>query len=290
MPLDEFQKAIAAVLSANRDTGSPFAGGAVIQQHGFRLSNDQDIFTGWDLEDIAGRDIATLENAGYTVSVGRVRDGFRECIVSRPAAGRTVLQWTHGLSREFYRPVPDELFGFRLHFADLAVNKALAAGNRMVVRDFIDLWMLDRHAIPLWRSVCAAPGKDPEFSPQSLLEEIARNWHFARIRDEDSYDTTFDIPLENMGTELRASIAEARLVLDALPEGRYGCLQVASDGLAVVSRADERGGRWVAPQPGGCMPSFEGIDREMIARLIAEYGPEGSRYTKGGGHRSDDGT
>ena len=279
MPLDEFQKAIAAVLSANRDTGSPFAGGAVIQQHGFRLSNDQDIFTGWDLEDVAGRDISTLEDAGYTVSPGRVRDGFRECIVAKPAVGRTVLQWTHGLSREFYRPVPDELFGFRLHFADLAVNKALAAGNRMVVRDFVDLWMLDRHVIPLWRIVCAAPGKDPDFSPQSLLEEISRNWHFARARDEASYHATFDISLEEMGTGFRASIREAHTVLDVLPEGRYGRLQIAADGLAEVSRADEPGGGWFAPQPGGCMPSFDGVDSEMIAGLIAEYGPEGSRYT-----------
>jgi len=175
------------------------------------------------------------------------------------------------------------LFGFRLHFADLAVNKALAAGNRMVVRDFIDLWMLDRHVIPLWRIICAAPGKDSDFSPQSLLEEISRNWHFARARDEVSYDATFDISLEEMGGGLRASIREARQVFDVLPENSYGRLQVASDGLAAVSRAVEPVGSWVAPLPGGCMPSFQGIDREMIAGLIAEYGPEGSRHTKGGG-------
>ena len=45
MPLDEFQKSVIAVVSRNRDSGSPFAGGAVIQQHGFRLTEDQDIFT-----------------------------------------------------------------------------------------------------------------------------------------------------------------------------------------------------------------------------------------------------
>ncbi len=289
MPLDEFQKAITAVLSANRDAASPFAGGAVIQRHGFRLSNDQDIFTGWDLEDVAERDMATLESAGYTVSPERIRDGFRECIVSRPAVGRTILQWTHGLSREFYRPVPDELFGFRLHFADLAVNKALAAGNRMVVRDFADLWMLDRHVIPLWRIVCAAPGKDPDFSPQSLLEDISRNWHFARARDEGSYDVTVDVSPEEMGAGLRASIREARFVLDILPEDRYGHLQIGSDGLVAVSKEPMPGGRWIAPQPGGCMPSFDGIDHEMIARLIAEYGPEGSRYTEDVGDLFTDG-
>ena len=45
MPLDEFQKGVIAVISHNRGPGSPFAGDAVIRQHGFRLSEDQDIFT-----------------------------------------------------------------------------------------------------------------------------------------------------------------------------------------------------------------------------------------------------
>ena len=45
MSLDEFQKGVIAVISRNRDPGSPFASGAVIKQHGFRLSEDQDIFT-----------------------------------------------------------------------------------------------------------------------------------------------------------------------------------------------------------------------------------------------------
>ncbi len=45
MPLDGFQNDVIAVISRNRDPGSPFAGGGVIQQHGFRLTEDQDIFT-----------------------------------------------------------------------------------------------------------------------------------------------------------------------------------------------------------------------------------------------------
>ena len=48
------------------------------------------------------------------------------------------------------------------------------------------------------------------------------------------------------------------------------------------------GGNWVDPKVGGAMPSFAGTDSEMIAELIAEYGPEGSRYT-GGKPAVDDG-
>ncbi len=160
MPLDKFQKAVTAVISRNRDAASPFAGGGVIQQHGFRLTEDQDIFTTGEepLDRLVQADRAALEAAGFAVRPGRRYSGFRECKVMKPMTGTTVLQWTAGLAREFYAPVPDELFGFRLHLADLAVNKALAAAGRMRKRDFADLWMLDRHVMPLWRMACAALG------------------------------------------------------------------------------------------------------------------------------------
>ena len=31
--------------------------------------------------------------------------------------------------------------------------------------------------------------------------------------------------------------------------------------------------------PGGALPAFAGMDSEMIAGMIAEHGPEGSRHT-----------
>ena len=178
MPLDDFQKAVTAVVSRNRSDGSPFAGGAVIQQHGFRLSDDQDIFTddGDRLDRLVAADRAVLEAEGYTVRETRSYAGFRECAVMKPMVGTTVLQWTAALGREFYAPVPDPLFGRRLHFADLATNKALAAAGRMMKRDFVDLWMLDRHVMPLWRIACAAPGKDAGLNPFSLIEDAALNW------------------------------------------------------------------------------------------------------------------
>ena len=47
----------------------------------------------------------------------------------------------------------------------------------------------------------------------------------------------------------------------------------------MTGRESEKGGRWVAPHRGGALPAFEGIDGEMIAGLISEYGPDGSRHT-----------
>ena len=283
MPLDEFQKGVIAVISRNRSPGSPFAGGAVIQQHGFRLSEDQDIFTASEepLDKLVQADRAALESAGYTVRPARSYSGFRECKVMKPLVGTTVLQWTVALAREFYAPVPDRQFGYRLHLADLAVNKALAASGRMRKRDFVDLWMLDRHVMPLWRMACAAPGKETDLNPFSLIEDASFNWSVTVRRDHpgDQLTLTTEFSLEEIGGGLRNAMRNARLILRDVDPECYGRLQVGDAGQPVTDREITDGGTWKSPRPGGALPAFAGMDSEMIAGLIAEYGPEGSRYT-----------
>lgn len=283
MPLDEFQQDVIAVVSRNRDSGSPFAGGAVIQQHGFRLTGDQDIFTADDesLDDLVQADRAALEAAGFTVHPRRSYSGFRECLVTKPMTGTTVLQWTAALAREFYEPVPDPQFGYRLHIADLAVNKALAAASRTKKRDFVDLWMLDRHVMPLWRMACGAPGKETDLNPFSTIESISLNWSMTVRRDDpaDQLMLTVDVPLEEIGSGLRNAMREARLVLPDIPPEHYGRLQLDDVGRPVAAREITPGGIWKAPVPGGALPAFADADSEMIAGLIAEYGRAGSRYT-----------
>ncbi len=231
-----------------------------------------------------------MRNAGYNAFAQDAYTGFREYLVTGPS-GRTTVQWTRGLSQEFYRPVPDPLFGYRLHFVDLAVNKVLASGSRMAIRDFVDLWMLDRHVIPLWRMVCAAPGKDRDFSPLSLVERMSRNWHFARIGGggtDDRYVPTYDIPLDDMGADIRDSILGTGVFLDRVSHEFYGRLQVDDEGRPILSREmDPDAGRWMDPRSGGGLPSFPGIDDEMVAGLIAEYGRDGTRYTMDTGTASE---
>ena len=280
MPLDDFQLGIVSALRNSRDERSPIAGGAAIQCHGFRLTDDLDIFVAAEaLDEIARQDKKILESAGYLVVPKEPYAGFRECRVSKPMQGTTIIQWARGLMCEFFKPVPDQLFGFRLHHADLAANKALAAGSRTKFRDFIDLWMIDKHVIPLWRVACAAPGKDTKFNPFSLVEKIARNFHMARTDQVQQFTVTNEFSTEAMFHGLMDSIDEARTVLPKVRPEHYGRLELKAHDQPELSRQITNGKRWAAPDLGGSLPSFEGVDSEMIDRLISEYGHGGSRYT-----------
>ncbi len=279
MPLDRFQKEVVEVISAERDHSNPFAGGSVIQHYGFRLSDDHDILADGAsrLDQLMQADCASLEAAGFTVRQTQAYSGFRECRVMKPTVGTTTLQWTAGIASEFYAPVPDPNFGWRLHFADLAVNKALAAGARMKMRDFIDLWLLDRHVLPLWRMACAAPGKNTDVNPFSLIKAISYNWSMT-VRSNDLEDPillSMGMNLEGVGTGLRQAIREAQLCLPDVRPEHYGRLQFDQDGNPVTDRNIIPFGTWQAPRPGGALPTFEGTDSEMIAGLISEYGLQG---------------
>lgn len=147
MPLDDFQKTILRVLMPLRSPQSVFAGGSVLHRHAFRMSDDQDLFhtAGEDVVAIARRDVAALRAAGLEVADGLSYEGLVEVVVSKAdesaksegisAGGVTKLQWVESGSWNFFSPVPDPDFGWRLHMADLAVNKVLAAGGRKQVRD-----------------------------------------------------------------------------------------------------------------------------------------------------------
>ncbi len=284
MPLDDFQKEILELIRENRTTSSPFAGGSVIQYHGMRLSDDQDIFTAGDPEPVMRIDKRVLEDAGLTVQETKTYTGFRECRVMRPGISTATLQWSQALNLEYFAPVPDPDFGQRLHFVDLAVNKTLAAANRMEERDFVGLGMLDRYVMPLWRMACAAGSKSQDFGPLALIERISFNriLSITNSNNQSSIVHTTQPPNGKPTHGLLDAIDKARLILPRLPETWLGKLQLSNKGQPVLDKEPVaiEGGSWIQPELGGALPTFEGIDDQMVTTLIAEYGEEGIQPTE----------
>ncbi len=128
---------------------------------------------------------------------------------------------------------------------------------------------------------CAAPGKETDLNPFSLIEDASFSWSMMVRTDNPAGQLalTAEVSLEKIGGGLRKAMREARLNLRDVGPECYGRLQVDEAGQPLLSREFTSGGSWKAPGPGGALPAFAGMDCEMIAGLIAEYGPEGSRYT-----------
>lgn len=141
-----------------------------------RRSDDIDIFHDTD-EEVTGAamaDIVTLEAAGYKAHRDFIIYGCVDATIS-DGKSETIIQWFAETKRRFFPLVRDEEWGARLHQADLAVNKVLAASGRSKARDIADLLAIAQNYCPLGPLVLAAAGKPPNFSPRRTIDEIRRH-------------------------------------------------------------------------------------------------------------------
>jgi hypothetical protein len=176
MALTQLQSDILRCLAKNRSETSYLAGGLMLNKNWKRRSDDIDIFHDTD-EEVTGAamaDLAVLEAAGYRTHKDVVIYGCVDATVS-DGSSSTIIQWFAETKRRFFPLVKDEEWGARLHQADLAVNKVLAASGRSKARDVADLVAIGRNYCPLGPLVLAAAGKPPNFSPKRTIDEIRRH-------------------------------------------------------------------------------------------------------------------
>jgi len=225
MPLTAFQKEVLAVLVSNRSEESHFAGGLVLNasEESARFSRDFDIFHEAAVEVVraSARDAACLCAAGFTVEPVVRGDEwkpdaavtFRKARVSGPG-GSVEIDWAADSAFRFFPIERDGLLGWKLHLFDMAINKAHALSARTETRDYVDIVELGR-IYPLAAICWAAPGKDPGFSPLSLLKMMRR---FARVdpaKLEEIQARQLDpIALKEEWTEM-SDEAEAKMIQQA---------------------------------------------------------------------------
>jgi hypothetical protein len=176
MALTQLQSAVLRCLAGNRSETSYLAGGLMLNKNWPRRSDDIDIFHDSD-EEVAGAanaDLATLEAAGYNVQRDFIVYGCVDATIS-DGNSSTIIQWFAETKLRFFPLVRDEEWGARLHQADLAVNKVLAASGRSKARDIADLVAIGRNYCPLGPLVLAASGKPPNFSPRRTIDEARRH-------------------------------------------------------------------------------------------------------------------
>ena len=235
MALTDLQKRIMQRLSQNRTQSSYLAGGLILNLNWPRRSDDIDIFhdTDEEVSEAAEKDIADLEKEGFHVTIDVRAYGTYEATVSDDASS-TVIQWMSDTRIRFFPLVKDEQWGLRLHQADLAINKVLAASSRRKARDFADIVAISTNMCPIGPLVMAAAGKPPAYSPQKITEQI--RWHAQAISD-DEYSAVKGLPADWTPQFIRAEVTKqmdlSETYIMSAPVAVVGVLSVDADGMPI---------------------------------------------------------
>lgn len=261
VPLTAFQAQLLAVVAQTRAPDSYLAGGAALHfaANSLRYSNDLDFF-----HDSADRvstafseDTGLLEDAGYTLRVEISQPGFVRATVAK-GEHATKIDWAHDSAWRFMPPVRDPLGGYLLHEIDLAVNKTLALAGRDEPRDFVDILFVHDRILDLAALNWAAVGKDPGFTPLSLLELLKRRGRH-RPEEVDRLDLTAPVDLVAAKQKWLAALEGAEAFARARPPDEVGCLYYSAErGTFAVPRPDvELEAQGLAVHfgaPGGVLP------------------------------------
>jgi len=153
--------------------------------------------------------------------------------------------------------VRDALGGLLLHPVDLAVNKVLALVGRDEPRDFVDALYVHEHVLRLGALCWAAVGKDPGFTPLSLLELLQRQGRY-RPEDFSRLDLVAPFDLVAARSSWRGASEEADAFCRSRPPGEIGCLYWArSTGRFVMPPLDGPASEDIVAHygaPGGVLP------------------------------------
>jgi hypothetical protein len=226
MPLTAFQTDVLRLLAGNRLPESHLAGGTAINRSSTspRFSADLDFFhdAAESAPQSAERDAALLVQDGYDVQ-WLLREGNMHRAHIKRGAETLKLKWCHDSAFRFFPVQPDAEFGYCLHPADLATNKALALAGRAEIRDFIDILFLHETYVGLGAICWAACDKDQGFTPRSLLDFANRHMKF---RDEDLARENLARPISLV--ELKEAwlnaAEQAEQLFARLPLADVGCL------------------------------------------------------------------
>ncbi len=226
MPLTKFQRKVAKLLSSQRSPDSHLAGGAALHfaPNSIRFSNDLDLFHD-SVERVAeafNSDRMLLEKNGYEVRVDMNQSGFIRAVITLKNES-TKIEWVHDSAWRFMPAIHDPETGYQLHPIDLAINKTLALAGRDEARDFIDILYINKEILPLGALVWAAVGKDPGFTPFSLLELLKRRGKY-RPEDFERLMLTEPADLHVLKSEWLSAIDLTERSIRARPLAEAGCL------------------------------------------------------------------
>lgn len=256
MPLTDHQARLARLLAENRTFDSYLAGGAaiLIEPNTTRFSRDLDYFHDSEARVVEAfvADRSLLEASGYSIEVDLNQPGYIRAVV-RKGEHATKIEWAHDSSWRFLPTVRDDRVGFALHPVDLAVNKVLALAGRDEPRDVVDTLHFHGSLLVLGILCWAACGKDPGFTPLSLLELLRRR---GRVRAEDlnRLDLARPLDLQAIKRAWLGALDTVEPFVASRPPEQIGCLYYSASRRAFVDPRDVADAVPHFGRPGGIVP------------------------------------
>jgi len=256
VPLTDFQAGLARLLSENRTFDSYLAGGAaiLIEPNTNRFSRDLDYFHDSEarVAEAFAADRRLLDADGYSVNVDMSQPGFIRAIV-RKNEHATKVEWACDSAWRFVPTVRDARVGFALHPVDLAINKVLALAGRDEPRDVLDALHFHRELLVFGALCWAACGKDPGFTPLSLLELLRRR---GRVRAEDlaRLDLVRPIDPQAIKREWLEVLDSVEPFVESRPPEEIGCLYYSASRREFVDPREVTDAEPHFGRPGGVLP------------------------------------
>jgi hypothetical protein len=258
VPLTDFQFELGRLLAANRSEDSYAAGAApiLLEPRTRRFSQDLDYFhdTPERVASAYEADSRSLLAAGCRVELELSQPGYIRALVRRGQEA-TKVEWAYDTSWRFLPVIQSEVFGYQLHPIDLAINKVLALAGRDEPRDLLDTLYCHANVLRLGPLAWAAAGKDPGFSPLSLLELLRRR---GRVRPEElaRLHLAEPVDLEELKVEWLAALDEAEAFCRRRPPTEAGCLYYSVEQQRFVDPDEPATGLVVAHYgaPTGVLP------------------------------------
>jgi hypothetical protein len=267
VPLSKLQSQVLRLLASQRSPDSYVAGGIALNRDGPRFSAAIDIFHDGDerLVAIVESDAAIITNAGFKVTwlPGR-GSGKRTALIEGPGE-TTQLEWVADADFRFFPAQKDDLFGYVLHPADLATNKASAAADRRVPRDIVDLVTIHERILPLGAVITAAVGRFPGMTPEEMLAEIRRHGTFTADEFE-ALATEKPLDPREMHKRIKAMLDDAEAFIARLPSDAVGVLFLEGDKPVQPDPAELDRYRRHAGARRGHWPSSSEIGSAMLER------------------------
>jgi hypothetical protein len=268
MALTPLQSKVLRLLAENRrkTPGSYVAGGTAfnLAMNAPRLSRDVDVFhdSTEAMLDSWRRDRQTLEVNGFTVKPLRELPTFIEARILH-AEGTTEIQWGIDSAYRFFPLVEREDTGFTLHPLDLASNKLAALVGRTEPRDWIDVITASKRLQPFACLLSAACGKDPGFSPISMLEYVARR-HYNQTEIDDNIMPRGIFDAAELCRYWHEMVERTKRVLEVFPHAEAGKAVMTAEGELFNGTDDEL----VAALKAGSLTFHEGHIGGAWPRII----------------------